>query len=191
VKGLGLFTVAYTAPQKKRGEEGWFYAPPVQSIVWRARCGKDDTLHLVLNGMHLEAGEAERVSWALGRVFSRAGKKRLDLHLAGFGVFGSVGKGYGFTADEGIISILNSDYEGLKGDAIIVCRPLRHSKNCCSFCVCACLFGYGGVLLFPCRVQRSGFEARVASTLPIRVGRQHGQGGSGTRSASCCGPGAS
>jgi len=40
VKGLGLFTVAYTAPQKKRGEEGWFYAPPVQSIVGEPAAAK-------------------------------------------------------------------------------------------------------------------------------------------------------
>ncbi|NQU45732.1 MAG: SPOR domain-containing protein [Chlorobium sp.] len=113
VKGLGLFTSAYAPPERNRSEEGWYYTPPAQSVIWKARSGDDDTLRLALEGMRLEVGEGARVAGALNQIFSRARKKRLELHLAGFGTFRPVGKGYGFMADEGLLSILNSDYEGL------------------------------------------------------------------------------
>ncbi len=123
--GVGSFSVAYVPSEKKTGASGIIYTSPRNRLVFDQRVtGRDDSRRIVLSGVTLGVGEAERFRKVFLSVFAAAVKQKKEIRLKGFGTFAHDDGSYTFFPERSFDELLNREYLNL--DEIVL--PLRDAS---------------------------------------------------------------
>ncbi|NTW57097.1 MAG: hypothetical protein HGB20_08670 [Chlorobiaceae bacterium] len=123
--GVGSFSVAYVPSEKKTGASGIIYTSPRNRLVFDQRVtGRDDSRRIVLSGVTLGVGEAERFRKVFLSVLAAAVKQKKEIRLKGFGTFAHDDGNYTFFPERSFDELLNREYLNL--DEIVL--PLRDAS---------------------------------------------------------------
>lgn len=165
VRGLGSFSIRYTPPERRAGEEGWVYAPPSNAIAWRRRGGTDETPEMLRRRLRMEPDEARRAAAAFAKAFRAAMRGREGLVLPGFGRFGSAGKrSLGFRPEPGLLELANGDYHGLA--SISMAAPVRRRRSALAGALLLVLVSFGAGFLSVRFGAVGGFPDPLRPALP-------------------------
>ncbi|TCD47918.1 HU family DNA-binding protein [Chlorobium sp. N1] len=124
VRGLGSFSVSYSAPSRMERDGERVYTPPSNTLAWQRQTRGDDTLQLLRTGLALEEDEARKIARALKKAFTATLRRREPLLLSGFGRFELSEKNrVRFRPESGLLELANGSYEGLA--SIPMASPVR------------------------------------------------------------------